>query len=378
LTSRLTLPMQSVPFFDYPAVFGSHELDFQRIFTDIGRRGAFIKQKDLEEFENAIASYLGVSCALGVGNATDGLEVALLASGIQPGDEVILSSHTMVATAVAIHFAGATPVPVECAADHLIDPAAVAAAVTSSTRGIMPTQLNGRTCDMDALEAIAVKHGLTIVEDAAQALGSQFKGRFAGTFGSAAAISFYPAKLLGCFGDGGIVVTNKRDIYEHAVELCNFGRNPSGALVRWGFNSRLDNLHAAILNFQFRSYDRTVARRRHIAALYTQQLKDVPELALPPAPDSDPSHFDVYQNYEIEAEKRDELKQYLQDHGIGTIIQWNGQAIHQLAALGFTQRLPYTDWLFKRMLMLPMNLSLSDDDVAYVSGKIRTFYGYKW
>jgi dTDP-4-amino-4,6-dideoxygalactose transaminase len=299
-----------------------------------------------------------------------------LAAGVKDGDEVILSSHTMLATAVAVHFAGAKPVPVECGPDHLIDPAAVEAAVTPRTRAIMPTQLNGRTCDMDALGRIANTHGLLIVEDAAQALGSRFKGRCAGSFGASAAISFYPAKVLGCMGDGGAVVTNDSRVYERASELCNFGRNSAGEVVRWGFNSRLDNLHAAMLLFQLNRYDDVMRRRRELAALYTGRLDNVAEIGLPPAPDSDRDHFDIYQNYEIEAEHRNELKQYLMDRGIGTLIQWGGQAIHQLKALGFTQHLPHTDWLFTRLVMLPMNMSLSDDDVHYVCDNIRDFYGY--
>jgi dTDP-4-amino-4,6-dideoxygalactose transaminase len=368
--------MRNVPFFNYPALFTAHETELQAIFSDVGRRGAFIKQRDLEEFEECLASFLGVSHALGVGNATDGLEVALEAAGAREGDEIILSSHTMLATAVAIHFAGAKPVPVECGRDHLIDPAAVDAAVSPRTRAIMPTQLNGRTCDMDSLAQIANKHGLLIIEDAAQALGSRYKGRCAGSFGASAAISFYPAKVLGCLGDGGAVVTNDIHVYEHASELCNFGRNSAGQVVRWGFNSRLDNLQAAILHFQLHKYGETMCRRRRLATLYTQCLNDVAEVVLPPAPDSDPDHFDIFQNYEIEAEKRGELKQHLKDRGIGTLIQWNGEAIHHLKVLGFMQHLPYSDWLFTRLLLLPMNMSLSDDDVHYVCGNIRAFYGY--
>ena len=365
-----------IPFFNYPALFSAQEDEFQAIIRDVGRRGAFIKQRDLAEFEKDLATYLGVSHALGVGNATDGLEVALLAAGIGKGDEVILSSHTMLATAVAVHFAGATPVPVECGTDHLIDPRAVEAAISPRTRAIMPTQLNGRTCEMDELERTAGKHGLIIVEDAAQALGSRYKGRCAGSFGAAAAISFYPAKVLGCLGDGGALVTSDLAVYEHASELCNFGRNAAGDVVRWGFNSRLDNMQAALLSYQLRSYGEVIARRRHIAATYAEQLKEVAEVVLPPAPDSDPDHFDIYQNYEIEAEKRDALKTYLRENGIGTLIQWGGQAIHHMTALGFTQRLPYTDFLFTRMLLLPMNMTLSDDDVDYVCENVRAFYGY--
>jgi len=283
----------------------------------------------------------------------------------------------MVATAAAIHFAGGIPVPVECGADHLMDPIEVEVAITQRTAMIMPTQLNGRTCDMDALQAIADKHGLRIVEDAAQGLGSRFKGKCAGTFGIASAISFYPAKVLGCLGDGGAVVTSDSGVYERMFQMRDHGRDRDGKIVSWGLNSRLDNLQAALLNFQLAKYGSVLARRRRLAALYTARLNDVPEVVLPPAPDSDPDHFDIYQNYEIEAERRDELKQWLKDRGIGTLIQWGGQAVHQLRELGFTQYLPRTDQLFTRMLMLPMNMSLSDHDIYYVCDNIRAFYGYR-
>ncbi len=366
---------RSVPFFNYRHVFTSQEAEFLAIIGDVGRRGAFIMQRDLADFEKHLAEFLGTRHALGVANATDGLIIALRSAGLRPGDEVILSSHTMIATAAAVHFAGGIPVPVECGPDHLIDPAAVEAAVTTRTRAIMPTQLNGRTCKMDALQAIAEKHGLFIVEDAAQALGSRFKGQCAGTFGLSAAISFYPAKVLGCFGDGGAVVANRDDAYETAYQLRDHGRNHEGQVVSWGLNSRLDNLQAALLDFQLKQYSGVMERRRKIATLYTERLKDVTELVLPPAPDSDPDHFDIFQNYEIEAERRDDLKQYLKEHGIGTLIQWGGQAVHHVKALGFTQHLPYTDWLFTRMLMLPMNMALADEDVDYVCDNIRAFYG---
>lgn len=367
--------LRSVPFFDYPHVFTSEEPELVAIFQDVGRRGAFIKQADLARFEQALGRFLGARYTLGVGNATDGLHVAVRAAELRTGDEVIFSSHTMLATAAAIHFSGATPVPVECGPDHLISARAVEAAITPCTRAIMPTQLNGRTCDMGALGAIAHRHGLLIIEDAAQALGSKFRGRSAGTFGLASAISFYPAKVLGCLGDGGAIITNDAGVYGRARQLCDFGRNEAGEVVQWGLNSRLDNLQAAILHYRLKKYDRVIARRREIARLYAERLADVAEVVLPPAPDSDPDHFDIYQNYEIEAERRDELMKYLKAQGIGTLVQWGGQAVHRAKALGFAQQLPYTDWLFTRLLMLPMNMSLANDDVEYVCDNIQNFYG---
>jgi len=279
-----------------------------------------------------------------------------------------------VATAGSIHFVGAVPVPVELGPDHMIDPAAVDAAVSPRTKAIMPTQLNGRTCDMDALDAIAQKHDLLIVEDAAQALGSKFKGKSAGTFGVSAATSFYPAKLLGSFGDAGAVFTNDEEVYQRLYRLRDHGRDQDGDVVCWGINSRLDNLQAAILDHKLATYDEEVDRRRQIAAVYQQRLADLPQLQLPPAPDADERHFDVYQNYEFQADRRDKLRSWLKEQGVGTLIQWGGKAVHQLQGLGFNESLPKTEEFFRRCLMLPMNTSLTDEDVEYVCDSVRSFY----
>jgi len=365
-----------VPYFNYPHVFVSQEEEILSLVKDVGRRGAFIQQKDLKDFETHLAAHLGAKHALGVANGTDALIIALRAAGIGPGDRVIFASHTYVATAASIHFVGATPVPVECGADHLIAPSAVESAITPRTKAIMPTHLNGRTCNMDALQTIADKRDLLIVEDAAQGMGSRFKGKAAGTFGIAGTISFYPAKNLGCLGDGGAILTNDDRLYEKLRLLRDHGRNPDGEVVMWGYNSRLDNLQAAILDFKLKHYDQEVARRRQVAAIYQARLGDLKELALPPAPDSDADHFGVYQNYELEADRRDDLRAYLKANGIGTLIQWGGKAVHQLSGLGFNVELPYTERVFTRCLMLPMNSSLSDEDVVYVCERVREFYGH--
>jgi dTDP-4-amino-4,6-dideoxygalactose transaminase len=227
---------------------------------------------------------------------------------------------------------------------------------------------------MRAIAEIANRHGLFIVEDSAQALGSKCDGRFAGTFGRAGVFSFYPAKILGCFGDGGAVVTNDDAIAERLIALRDHGRTPTGEVVAWGLNSRLDNLQAAILDFQFKDYGRIIAHRRALAERYEAGLGDLEQLHLPPAPNADSRHFDVYQNYEIEAERRDELREYLRDRGVGTIIQWGGKAVHQFSGLGFAATLPRTELLFKRCLMLPMNMMVSLSDVDTICTIIRNFY----
>jgi dTDP-4-amino-4,6-dideoxygalactose transaminase len=265
---------------------------------------------------------------------------------------------------------------VDCGPDHLIAPAAVEAALTRRTKAIMPTQLNGRTCDMDKLQSIAGKHGLVIIEDAAQALGSKFKNRCAGTFGYAGSISLYPAKVLGCFGDGGLLFTNDEQTCLKLRQLRDHGRNDDGEVSGWGINTRLDNLQAAVLLTKLRIYPQEMEHRRQLARLYRDGLKDLEDLTLPPGPDNDPDHFDVYQNYEVEAGRREELRDHLQKNGVHTIIQWAGKAIHQFPKLGLPKfHLPATDRLFKRCFLLPMNTSLTDSEVAYICETIRKYYG---
>ena len=365
----------TIPFFNYPFLFKSKENDFKKIINDVCSRGAFILQKDLDEFEENLKNFIGVKYAVGVANGTDAIWLALLAAGIGEGDEVIFASHTYIATAGAIKFVGATPIPADCREDHMIDPKSVEKLITNKTKAIVPTQLNGRCCEMDTLLEIAKKHNLIIIEDAAQGLGAKFKGKGIGTFDKGGTISFYPAKNLGSFGDAGAFVTNDKSMYDKVKLLRDHGRDENGKFVSWGFNSRLDNLQAAILNFKLTYYNDEIIRRREIAAIYNEELSNIKELHLPPSPNASNDYFDVYQNYEIEAENRDQLKSFLSDNGIGTLIQWNGQAVHSITELGFSGKgLPYTEEMFKKCLMIPMNTSLTNDEVKYVCNKINEFY----
>jgi dTDP-4-amino-4,6-dideoxygalactose transaminase len=366
---------KSIPFFPYAQLFLEKEEELMAIMADVCRRGAYILQQECRDFELHLGEYMGVRHAFGVANGTDALIIGLRAAGIGEGDEVILPSHTYIASAASVQMVGATPVLAECKPDHMLDADDVRARITSRTRAIMPVQVNGRTCDMDAIGGVARDHGLLVCEDAAQALGSTFKGRAAGTFGAFGTISFYPAKMLGCFGDGGAIVTNDDDMAERIGLLRDHGRNEEGRVVAWGLNSRLDNLQAAILDFKLASFDEDVRRRREIASMYEEGLGDLEQLDLPPAPGADPLYFDVYQNYELEADRRDELKRHLADCGVGSIIQWAGTPVHQFSELGFEQALPKTDQFFERCLLTPMNTALGDDDVAHIITSIRQFYG---
>ena len=363
-----------VPFFDYPRLYTDQKEEILRIIDDVAGRGGFIMQKELSIFEDNLAKYTGARHSIGVANATDGLEIAIQSLGLREGDEVICSAHTMLATASAIKLSGAKPVPVDIGKDNLICPDAIADAITSRTVGIMPTHLNGRTCEMDKICSLAERYRLFVVEDAAQALGSSFKGKSAGTFGYASAISFFPAKVLGCLGDGGAILTDCDTTYDRLYQLHDHGRNKGGEQISWGRNSRLDNINAAILDFKLKSYENVVRRRREIAAMYNESLSVLPQLALPPGPNNDEIHFDVYQNYELVAERRDDLKTFLGSKGVGTLIQWGGKGIHQWERLGLQYSLPKTEEFFRSCLMLPMNMFISDRDVEYVCDSIKEFY----
>jgi dTDP-4-amino-4,6-dideoxygalactose transaminase len=365
---------RTVPFFQYPDVFLKYENEIIKIVKDIGRRGAFILQEEIEIFEKNLARYIDVKHVIGVANATDALYMLCRASGLGAEDQVIFCTHTMVATAAGIKFSGAVPVPVEAGWDHQIDPDSVKKAINDRTKAIMPTQLNGRCAEMDTLREIANEFDLFILEDSAQALGAKYKGKCAGSFGRGGVISFYPAKTLGCLGDGGCIVTNDDDISDKCRLYRDNGRIDNQEVVCWCLNSRLDNLQAAILDLKLTTYDKEITRRRRLAERYQEQLSDIESIVLPPGPKSQQEYFDIFQNYEIEALKRDNLKEYLNENGIGTMIQWGGKAVHQMSKLGFNQSLPYTEELFNRLLMLPMNTSLSDSDVDYVCEKIRKFY----
>ncbi len=366
--------MPNIPFCDYKKLYLDYREDYLKIFDEVASSGGFIMQKALSDFEEELANFIGCKYSIGVANCTDGLEISWQSLGLRSGDEVICSSHTFIATASSIVMAGGVPVPVDIGDDNLIDPNAVADAVNPRTVGIMPTQLNGRTCDMEKIMEIANNNKLFVVEDAAQALGSKFKGRHSGTFGDVGAISFYPAKVMGCFGDGGAVITNNENIFNKAYQLHEQGRDPNGDLKSWGRNSRLDNIQAAILSFQLKKYINVIERRREIASYYNERLYELEELKLPPPPSVNGNHFDIFQNYEFMAEKRDELKQYLLEKGIGTLIQWNGKAIHQWEPLGFNLKLPKVEEFFKKAIMIPIWPYLSADDIKYIADSIYSFY----
>lgn len=364
-----------VKYIDYPKQFKDHEKEFMDVIHNTLSQGDLMLRQQLDEFEKNLACFVGTKYAVGLSNCTDAMHLALRAAGVGPGDEVITVSHTFVATAAAIHHAGATPVLVDIGDDHNMNVELVEVAITDRTKAIMPVHLNGRVCDMEKLLAIANKHNLIVIEDAAQALGASLNGTKGGSFGLAGCFSFYPAKLLGAYGDAGAVVTNSKEIADKVKLLRNHGRTEVGDVAGWSFNCRMDNLQAAILDLKLEHVPTWIERRREVAKIYHQQLSDILQVHLPPPPTTDGPYFDVFQNFEIEAEDRDELVAHLKELGVETMVSWGGKGVHQFKRLGLSHcYLPRTERMFRNVLMLPMYPELTNEQVEYVAAGVREFY----
>ena len=270
--------MKKIPFCDYKKLYLDYRQDYLNIFDQVASNGGFIMQKEKRDFEKELAEFIGCKYSIGVANCTDALEIGWQSIGLRKGDEVICSSHTFIATASSIVMAGGIPVPVEIGEDNLIDPDAVSAAINSRTVGIMPTQLNGRTCNMDKIMSLADKYKLFVVEDSAQALGSKFKGKHSGTFGNVGAISFYPAKVMGCFGDGGAVITNRNNLAKKIKHLANTAKIKH----KWeyihdniGYNLKMPSLNAALGLAQISKIDIFLKAKRKLFYQYSKNFNNL-------------------------------------------------------------------------------------------------------
>jgi len=280
---------------------------------------AFVLGPDVTQFETEFASFCTASHCLGVGSGCDALLMALKACDIGPGDEVILPTNTYIATALAVTAAGARPVLVDCLEDsYQIDPEEAQKAITDKTRGIMPVHLYGHPADMDAILGIAGEHGLTVIEDAAQAHGAEYKGRRCGSMGKASGFSFYPGKNLGAYGDGGAVTTNDPGIADAVNKLRNYGQSKKYYHDVPGWNTRLDTVQAAILRIKLERLDAWNDARRKHAQTYGELLADLP-IQLPI---ERPDCRHIYHIYAICCDRRDALLSHLHERGIGAGIHY--------------------------------------------------------
>jgi dTDP-4-amino-4,6-dideoxygalactose transaminase len=333
--------------------------------------GWFIMGPELAAFESEFAAYSEVKHCIGVGNGLEALHLLLRAYGIGPGDEVIVPSNTFIATWLAVSQCGATPVPVEAdVKTHNLNHAGIAAAITPRTRAIIPVHLYGQPADMDPINELASKHGLIVIEDAAQAQGARYKGRRVGSLGHAAGTSFYPGKNLGALGDGGAVLTNDDAIADKVRRLRNYGSTVKYQHELAGYNSRLDELQSAFLSEKLKVLDKWNAKRREIAATYSSLL-DACDCVLPFVPEfAEP----VWHLYVIRSKQRDALKAHLEQQGISTVIHYPTPP-HQQACYPYygNHALPVAEMLAGEVLSLPMSPDLREDEIDRVCKAVRGF-----
>lgn len=359
--------LNPVPFVDLSAQYHDIEAEVNAAIQDVIRRTDFILGRDVARFEEEFAAYCEVRHAIGVDSGTSALELALRAYDIGPGDEVITVANTFIATALAIAYAGATPVLVDVDPDtYTMDPARIIDAITPRTRAIMPVHLYGHPVDMDPILTIARQYNLIVIEDACQAHGARYKGRRVGGLGHAAAFSFYPGKNLGAYGDGGMVVTNDDAIADSIRMLRNYGQREKYHHLMVGFNRRLDTIQAAILRVKLRYLDEWNARRRMHAAAYNRLLAETP-IATPVVADyAEP----VWHLYVVRAPQRDALHEHLSAQGVSVGMHYPVPVHLQpaFAHLGYQRGdFPITERLADEILSLPMYAELTDDQLVRVA-----------
>jgi dTDP-3-amino-2,3,6-trideoxy-4-keto-D-glucose/dTDP-3-amino-3,4,6-trideoxy-alpha-D-glucose/dTDP-2,6-dideoxy-D-kanosamine transaminase len=364
-----------VKFIDFPEQWRRQRGELLPIIEDTIGRGDLMLRHQLVDFETHLAAFNGSRHAVGVSNCTDGLRLLAHALDVGPDDEVVTVAHTFIATISPFVLRGAKPVFVDIGADHLMDTDQLLSAVTERTKVIIPVHLNGRTVDMDAVLKAADSVGATVIEDAAQALGATYDGKTAGTFGAASTYSFYPAKILGAMGDAGAVLTDDPQIAKDIHRLRDHGRVTKSDVDGWGFNCRLDNLQAAILDWRLTQLPVWTEHRRSLARVYDEMLRDIDGLDLPVGPDSDPRRRDVFQNYPVMTDDRDALFDHLKADGIEILISWP-VPVHKQPGLNLDcWSLPNTERLCKRVMSLPMNAELEVTQVEYVAESVRRFFG---
>ena len=349
--------------------------DIDRGMQEALHNCAFVLGPNVQAFEKESADYLGVKHAIGCASGTDALHLALLAAGVGPGDEVITTAFTFIATAEAIRYVGAKAVFVDIDPQSFnICPEAIERAITGKTVAVMPVHLFGQPCDMARIEAICERHGLKLIEDCAQSFGASIGGRQTGSFGVSAGFSFFPSKNLGCYGDGGLVTTNSDDMAQKIKVLRNHGSEVRYYHDVIGYNSRLDELQAVILRVKLKHIDEFNAGRRRAAHLYSELMADLPVVT----PHEDGIGVHVYHQYTLLSDRRDAIMQALQKAQIGCAVYYP-VPLHQQKVFAVDCRgisLPVTEQVAARCVSLPIFPELEEEQVRSIVAVIReTLHG---
>ncbi|MBI3285124.1 MAG: DegT/DnrJ/EryC1/StrS family aminotransferase [Burkholderiales bacterium] len=366
--------MKPIPFLELQSQHQDLRAELNLAFNEVLDSGWFIQGRQLEAFEQEYAAYCGSKYCIGVGNGLDALHLILRAYGIGAGDEVIVPSNTYIASWLAVSYAGARPVPVEPdLRTYNIDPERVAAAITPRTKAIMAVHLYGQTAEMDALRALAGQHGLKLIEDAAQSQGATYQGKRSGNLGDAAGHSFYPGKNLGAMGDAGAVTTDDAGLAHKLRGLRNYGSHIKYHNEVKGYNSRLDELQAALLRVKLKKLPEWNRQRQALAQRYQQGLQDLPGLTLPYVPAwAEP----VWHLYVVRHAQRDALQQHLQAAGIGSMIHYpippHLQGAYREMGLA-AGSLPLSEQIHAEVLSLPLDPYLPAESVERVIAAVREF-----
>lgn len=367
----------NIPMLDLKEQYQSLKTEIQEKLEEVMSTSQFILGSNVKALEQDIADYSHVSYGVGVASGSDALHISLLAAGVEAGDEVIVPAFTFFATAGAVARVGAIPVFVDIEPEgYNMDPASLEQAITSKTKAVIPVHLYGQTAEMDSILDIAQKHDLIVIEDAAQAIGAEFKGRKTGGFGETACFSFFPTKNLGAYGDAGMIVTNQEEIAEKAKVLRVHGSKPKYYHHVLGYNSRLDEMQAAILRVKQSYLEKWNELRQLKAQTYTKLLEDY-RIAQVIPPKVLPHRKHVFHQYTIRAERRDELQFYLKEQGISTMVYYPIPLHLQpvFSKLGYKEGdLPMTEQACKEVLSLPIFPELKDEQQDYVVQKIKEFY----
>ena len=357
------------------AQYLSHQAEIDQAIVRVLEKGRYILGEEAAAFEHEFADYLGVRFGVGVGSGTEALHLALRACGVRPGDEVITVAHTAVATVAAIELCGATPVLMDIdPRSFTLDPTKLEAAITPATRAVIPVHLYGQSADLEPILSIARKRRVRVIEDCAQSHGATYDGRRTGAWGDMACFSFYPTKNLGAIGDGGFVATDDPQLAENARLLREYGWRERYVSDVAGWNTRLDELQAAILRVKLRALDADNARRRCLAAMYDEWLAACPVVL----PMEMPYGQHVYHLYVVRAERRDALRVFLKERGIGSLIHYPVPVHLQPAyrgRLGDVGSLPETERAAREVLSLPMFPELTEAEVRQVAEAVRKFPG---